>query len=971
MVQFTASRPHTIRGPAFVGRGIEAAEVEAFLGKVSLGYTSMLIVEAEAGGGKSSLLRHVLEPHRGPSARFILFESEGDPNDPRALRCLADALDCRFNSADPSRNQIAHLLRGVPGQSAEGTTAAVQELVIDIVERTALDKPVVLVIDDLHWVDDASLAAISSLPRRLLGLGVGVLAATRPSPRVDAAMRTNQRHTLRLGAFDDEALVQLAMSHTGMRPNDVDLVALGGVRSNPFLVGVLATNQSAGRLDATSQSPASDARTQSKLQASHALGRMTTGLPPPLLSFLELAAIAGREVDVDLLATALDVRVAAVVTMTRESVERGWMTNDGGNVRFRHDLYAESLVASLPVNRRDRLHLVLGQTLAAMGHAPGRAAFHLDASSYLLGRSDVGLGLSVLESLPIEDEIVSSLAERLQELDPGNGELLCMRLRCLAVRRQHGAVLRLARPWLDAVATHDSGKASNTNTHTNATRFTIRLLAATSCAHTQGNDDAIVMLREGLTAAELTSDQRADYLTLLARLQWYGRDVEAVRESAGLALRISRGARYAKGEIAALCVLSEAASMLGDPHEALRHAEAAVELASRGRGPSSQTPELALGTALVSAGRILEGLPVLARSMLAAERSGDSIAMGLAHMAIQSGRLNTGDWDGFVAGADTMVEIGRETGMRSGIVFPLSFAALAACRRAQFDRVPALVARLRSEETMGDSHPTTPLGSLIGELAEIESEGRFADACAKASWLADVLAPAGFSVQTQVAMEAARLAWIAGNHKVQVEMRDLTQAASDRAMTPTRRAMAQLCAALVDGKVETLSVAASALASTERVWDTAVAFHMAGLAATENRSTEGRINANTEAKRLLAEAASRYRRLGCPLHATIASAGLGFQALHDRTSKTRALNNPAAGTVLIDPTNLDLLTNAERRVLFLVTDGRANGDIASELFVSKRTVESHLASLYRKLGVSTRIALTHIGAANTGNTTSA
>ena len=57
----------------------------------------------------------------------------------------------------------------------------------------------------------------------------------------------------------------------------------------------------------------------------------------------------------------------------------------------------------------------------------------------------------------------------------------------------------------------------------------------------------------------------------------------------------------------------------------------------------------------------------------------------------------------------------------------------------------------------------------------------------------------------------------------------------------------------------------------------------------------------------------------------------------------------------------DELSDAERRILQLVVEGRANGDIASELFVSKRTVESHVTSLYRKLGVTTRVALARAG----------
>ncbi len=920
----------TLRGPVFVGRTTELARVEEFLGSVSCGATAMLLVEAEAGGGKSSLLRQAIDLAKQRERPFTVFASDGDPNDARSLRCLAEALDCRLSSQDERRSRIAQLLRGATEDHVEGITAATQELIIDVIERTAIANPVLVVIDDLQWVDRMSIAVLASLQRRLPGLGIGIVGAMRPSAPVRSALKLAESDTLYLGAFDDAEVASLAARATGADPTSVDIAAYDAVRANPFLISVIATSHS----DRERPGESTDHAPKPRTPLNQALGRMTAGIPAPLRSFLEVAAIAGRAVDVDLLAQTLDLRVASAVTMTREAVDRGWMSADGETVRFRHDLFCEALVSALPVDRRDQLHLALGCSLAEMGYAPGRAAFHLDASGYLLDASHVPAVLRVVQVLPLEDDVVSSLARRSHELSPTNPDALIVRLRCLAVRRQHAEVLRLARPWIDRADFDDR------------TRFTIRMLAATSCAHAQSNDDAIALLQGDLDPEQLANDQRADYLTMLARLQWYGRDVEAVRVSAGQALTISRAASYVKGQVAALSVLSEAASMLGDPGEALRHAEAAMELSRHLVGPLPATPELAYGTALVSAGRIREGLPVLVRTLLAAERSGDSIALGLAHMAIQSGRLNTGDWDGFEADAESMIEVGKETGMRSGIVFPLSFEALSACRRGAFDSVAAIVARLRVEATIGDSHPTAALGSLVGELAEIESEGRFSDACTKASWLAGVLAPAGFSVQTQVAMEAARLAWICGDGDVQREMADLTERASERASTPTRRAMASWCAALVDGDAARLVVAAEEMSATERVWDAAVAVHVAGLA---SRAAKG-----PDAAALLADAAFRYESLGCPKHAAVARAGLGFDALFT-VSPDDSRSVPRGDAV-------GRLSVAERRVLALVTAGKANADIAASLFVSKRTVESHVASLYKKLDVSTRVALTHVGA---------
>jgi len=53
------------------------------------------------------------------------------------------------------------------------------------------------------------------------------------------------------------------------------------------------------------------------------------------------------------------------------------------------------------------------------------------------------------------------------------------------------------------------------------------------------------------------------------------------------------------------------------------------------------------------------------------------------------------------------------------------------------------------------------------------------------------------------------------------------------------------------------------------------------------------------------------------------------------------------------------LTPAEQRVADLIAGGATNRDAAAALFVSVRTVETHVASIYRKLGVRTRVELTH------------
>ena len=908
---------------AFVGRDHEIGVISTFVDDVRLGAGGLLIIEAEAGGGKTSLIRHALARPE-TSSNVIVFPGEGDPNDPRALRCLGDALGCRVTSADPARARIAELLRSSSADRREGMTAAVQELVVDVIERAALTQTVLLVIDDLHWVDDVSLAAIGSLTRRLRGLNVGVLAATRPISRVHASLSAFDPTILRLRPFADEELVALSTNVTGSVPSRGDIEALGAVRSNPFLVSMLASADP-NRLTGG---------TNTDRIGRDAFRRLAASLNPTLRSFLELAAVAGREIDVDVLAHASDERVAAAVTMTRDGVHSGWLVAEGDSIRFRHDLLSEALTASLARDRLDRLHVRLGRALAGLGHAPGRAGFHLDVASHLLVRADVPSMLTVIEALSFDDDLALSLSTRAYELDHSNSRAVYALMKSFASRHRHAEAVRVAAPWLDGTERSDTTAAGR-----------IRLAAAASSVITKGSDDAIALLREGLNDPLLNDSLRADYLNALARLHWYRRDAEAVRATATEALLATRVAGSLDGEIHALCSLSEAASLLGNIDEALTNAETAVRLSARLRGAVTASPELALGTALATSGRMIEGLPILTRSLHKAERAGDPAAMALSQVTMHGTRFHLGDWDGYVADADTMAQIGAETGIRSGIVLPLGFAALVATRRGQFTDLPALLARLRAENTKGDSHPAAVLGILLGDLAETEATGRLNEACTKTAQFVELLASAGYSAQGLILMDASRLAWEVGDQRVLDDMASLALQMVARGKTATRAAMSELCSALANHDLEALLVAAAGMAETERAWDSATALHMAGVAAKRNR--------HRAARPLLADAARRYRALGSSRHASLASSGQGFAQLHARVA-----NSIAPARTSIDAPRL---SSAEQRVLDLVVIGKANGDIGSELFISKRTVESHIAALYRKLDVSTRVALARVG----------
>ena len=521
-------------------------------------------------------------------------------------------------------------------------------------------------------------------------------------------------------------------------------------------------------------------------------------------------------------------------------------------------------------------------------------------------------------------------------------------VRRLAARQHHDEAVAVAVALIDR-ATVEPGRRD--------AMHALRLLSARSLMALQHRDRALTVLTEGLDEPGISDGQRAALQATLAELHWFVRDTEAVLRHAGSALDLAAADPDPGARIDALCILSSAASLVGDVDLALAHADEAATLltsypSARGAGTDpvgrrAWTVGLAQGTALVGAGRFDDGLAILAPSLRQVEREGDMVATVLHQVVMQGSRLHIGEWDGFVADADAMSEFARETGHRAGIVFPTVLAALVAMRRGDHPLARELMARAAAEMTRGDGHPAAPVGLLLADVVRAELDGEHARAATLASQLVQLLEPVGYTTQLLVALDAARLAWIVSDRPTLDLVAACTARGAARSGTPTRRAIAQYCDALAGGQAHLLAAAAHAMDSTQRRWDAAVAFHIAGLAA-----KPGDMTTTAPAEALLDKASDRYAALGC--------SGLAMAARRGEAMlRPGGAASPSAASVLIagTPGRDARLSGAERRVLELVAAGRSNAEIAGDLFVTKRTVESHLSALYRKLGISTRVAL--------------
>ncbi len=118
---------------------------------------------------------------------MAVFSGQAHPFErTRPFGVVAAALDLSRRSPDPRRAAIGALLAGqgagAPARAAGDIQYRVVEEIVDLVETACAERPVLLVAEDIHWADSASLLAILSVVRRLPLAALLVVVTARPSP---------------------------------------------------------------------------------------------------------------------------------------------------------------------------------------------------------------------------------------------------------------------------------------------------------------------------------------------------------------------------------------------------------------------------------------------------------------------------------------------------------------------------------------------------------------------------------------------------------------------------------------------------------------------------------------------------------------------------------------------------------------------------------------------------------------------
>ncbi len=881
--------------PELVGR---RAELAALVALAEDGTTRLVLVDGDAGVGKTRLVREFV-------ARTTATVLSGG--------CLQFEADIPYA---PFVEALPELFTG----GSDGDRAAEYRRVAAAI--TTRGERTVLVIEDLHWADAATRDLLLFLHRALAAAPVLVIVTCRtdevPAHHPVATLvaelaRSPHTERLHLAPLDRRGVAELAASVLGgTPPSELVDTLMTRAEGNPFFTEEL--------LAAGNTVP----RTVREIIVTR-LARLSA----PAQSLARLASVVGRTVPHDLLASLApaDSLDAAI----RELVDHGQLVLAGpDSYAFRHALIHEALYRELLPGERRAAHGAVARSLAArpelaVSHA-AELAHHWDAA----GAPEPALAAAVRAAAEAADGLAPSAAhanyeralrrwsdvaaaeavagmdhDTLLERAAEAASLAGHNQRAVELTRQRLTVLRDRERVANAYEqlSYQARSAGNWELARHASAETVRLLPADSPARLRV--ESWRMMLDMLGARYLDAVRNAD--------------------------RILPAAVAAQSDLVprnrALTALGVGHTMLGHVEDGLRFHRRHREFASRSGVPRFVgVGYVNASESLIWADRHEEAL-ALARDGIAraSELGFDIYLLPIVGNAVRA-LAELSRWD---EALDASADPDDPAADPFNWIFVHLPRAEILVRRGEFTAAGELVKRIGAVlDGQGDAQYGSELANLRARLAG--EEGRLADGHAAVREGLELALPAHDSwLVARLVATGVWLAAAAGDAALADELlaagrrhHETMTAAGAVALPRTARAMA--LAAAERTRLGRPDPDAWRLGGRDRYLTAYADFRAAEAVLAANGS-------RSRAAALLESAEATATALGAkPLVAAVAALG---------RSPSSALG----------------LTARETEIFSLVGQGKTNAEIAAELFISVKTASVHVSNILRKLGVKSRI----------------
>jgi DNA-binding CsgD family transcriptional regulator/tetratricopeptide (TPR) repeat protein len=959
--------------PILVGRQDELGRLRVLLDQAMAGEPAVALLAGEAGVGKTRLVQEIARVAGGLGVRVLTgacteLGGEGVPLAPLVdvLRAVArsvtsEQLDSYFG---PARREFARLLPELDPEAAaapprEGSAAQLREHVLALITRLTAGRPMLLVVEDLHWADTSTRDLVVFLVQTLRELGVLLVLTYRSDelhrrhplrPVVAAWERVRSMERIDVDRFSrEEVAAQLqAIRHATPAAGLIDVV-FERSQGNAFLVEEILAAVDGGADPGDIPPSLRDvllARTETVSEAAQRI--------------LRTAAAASPRVADRLLEVLVGMPESELYPALRETVEHHLLVVDhsGRGYAFRHALTRDALYDDMLPGERVRLHTAYGEALSAdptllddagsvtatlahhwyaaldlpralsasvqagrqvgVGYAPAEALRHLERALQIWPQvPDAGertgvdwtqLNVLAAEAAWSAGELNRALAVMDQLL--AGIDSVTDRVRRAEILERRAFVLRALGRDTEAAGQLREALALLPVQPLTVTHAVVLASLANSLmriGETQQGYDIALSAVDAAAAVKATA-QHADALISLGVAATYLGDPKAGLGALREGLALAEHGELHSVALRGYTNLSDSLEMLGRHAEAAEVATAGVTLATRVGHARSHGAMLVgnLAEPLMRLGRWHEALDLITESL-----ADDPHGIFASTLLLVRGELRLWQGDTDEAAHDAR-EARRQFGDGTDVQFeaPMVFieAELARTRGDLVDARKRIHAMLAGPVTGFGTRYILPL-LWLGMRVEADIAGS--------------AAPAGAAQHKALHALAAKL--------------------------QTGTLPAQAYSALIAAESARLSRRDEITA-----WHTAVAATRAAAEAFPLCYSLYRLAEAQSAKHGTGAEVTALEglRLADDLAAAIAD---DIRTLARRARLRIEPTAPATADVPVaQPAQRFRLTNREREVLALVAEGRTNGQIANTLFISPKTASVHVSNILTKLGASTR-----------------
>ncbi|HSR87035.1 MAG TPA: AAA family ATPase [Streptosporangiaceae bacterium] len=901
-----------------VGRDAERQMLDRLLQQARGGQGGVLVLRGEPGIGKTTLLEYAASD---ADAMLLLRASGFESETGMAFAGLYSLLRPLTGQLDTLPRQQAEALRAALGLDGGRGETAPERLAIaagthSLLTTAAGTQPLLLLVDDTHWLDQATMHALAFALRRLAADPIACVLTAQPGDDVVlAGLRT---HNLAgLDAMDAALLIEDVAGTSPGRGVGARLCAETG--GNPLALHELAVGLPAEQLHGPGKSATGHLPLDPGAEVRQRYGDRLGTLEPALRITLLVAAAAGRCDAQAVLAAA--VRAGGSASLADAEDER-LVRLTSGSVEFVHPLVRLVAYHSATPSQRRAAHRALADVLAGVDDE--RAALHLAHAAagpdqLAAAALDRAAALAAGRGAPLE---AAAAWERAAELsEPGDART--ERLLRAAEAALHGGDLdhaeRLAAG--PAPGLPPARKAGLLAVHGRVDLLRGRM------------DAAHRMLRE---AAELVAEDDPELAAELL-LESFDAAVEAALvDEAGTVAELL-GQQGSAGGFRARLAVGQLAWLRGDPAEGMRLMKQSMALLAN-------DPPLGVKADLnMAAARAWASVGEPAQGRHYAERAVDLVrsqgALGVLPRALADAswmHSQTGNWAPALAQGCEALELARATGQRylaCDLLVTISSIEAAQGRetdcRAHADEAAGLAVELG-----------LPLYRLLGQrqLALLDfGAGRLDEAIGRYEQASKLAADIGVQ------------------HPYHSPLPDLIEAYAQAGKHDRARDLLPEFLALVPGEDNPLP-ASRAERCRGIVADTDFDSHFQHAIGLQEHADAAFQLGRTHlcyGERL--RRARRRRDARTQLRAAIEI----FDRLDARPWANRARAElRATGETIATGEAPRQLTPQELQIAMMVTEGRTNAEVGRALFLSTRTVEFHLSRAFRKLGVSSRTELT-------------